>query len=75
MVRSILDDEWQIRLDFVLEWVVPRAGFDVREGIVNPNVVEVYEIGPFIRWPTNCNRNERCAEALIGWESLKTNLK
>lgn len=30
VVRSIVDDEWLVGLNSILEWVVPSVGFDVR---------------------------------------------
>lgn len=31
VVRTILDDEWLVGLNSILEWVIPGAGFDVSE--------------------------------------------
>lgn len=59
VVRSIVEDEWLLGLNSVLEWAIPGAGFDVNEGFEDPVLAELHGLVPFMRWLMGFNRDER----------------
>ncbi|GLJ07005.1 hypothetical protein SUGI_0055230 [Cryptomeria japonica] len=72
VMHSCFEDEWLLVSQTVMEWMVPGASFDLREGVVNKEVDELWELFPFIYWPIGFNRDARRVEVEIGWNALKS---
>lgn len=75
VVRAILDDEWLVGLNSILEWAIPGEGFDVSECFLDQQMVDLHELVHFMQWSTDFNRVKRRAEAVLAWDSLKNFLQ
>lgn len=68
-MKKLIDGDYLINLDSILEWVIPQTGIHTREGEAKEEII------PFVKGPEN-HLKEQCREqAHIGWEAMKLYVK
>lgn len=75
VLRLCVEDDWLGGLMELLQMTMSGVGFNVGEGLDINGIQELRELVPYMRWPFGLDRDERRAEAMIAWDSLKLFLK
>ncbi|GLJ40275.1 hypothetical protein SUGI_0827430 [Cryptomeria japonica] len=71
VIEAIVTEEYRLGMELIFEWVVPRASFDVCEGIDNFHQEVVGNNIAFVRWQEDGTKARYREEARRGWEALK----
>lgn len=66
---KLIDGDFLINLDSILEWVVPRVGICIKEGD------DQEELLPFVRGPEDEIKDQCRERARVGWEAMKLYVK
>ncbi|GLJ12589.1 hypothetical protein SUGI_0194150 [Cryptomeria japonica] len=70
-MQALVPSEYLGEIDYLLEWAIPREGFDIGEGVEHDRKGIKAIIIPFVRWLWEQCKYRHRMEARRGWEALK----